>query len=651
MSDRPARVRLMLESGSFLGGLQIVSAQVRGLGQSMQSALSNAAGAGLDKFKSSLSGIASRGKQIGGMLLGIGGGVGVAAAAKEAIEIQGTYRNLANQINRLRDTGKDWHDVQLMIEHAAESSGMAEEKLADAFREVYSATGDLRYSEEAVKAIGTAARASGEDAVGLAMPIQLAARKFGVGADQVEEAMARIIEKIGVGGADLSTLNMRFAVMAGEAAAAGMKGVEGFSGLLGIMLKLDSSIGEKAAPGLKALFQYLKDNTSQLRAISKQSGIKFKIDTTAFEKLRELIGKAKGRKTAEMVFTADSRVVYDTLVEPFETAFKAARSKGASVKEATRVGYQAYDAAMAKMTESTAKFSKLQEQAADRLANDPAAVLEKSVNEFKRAFTKPEMMAGLERMAKALPPVVEGLGRLIGWLSKNPWEGATALVAGLIVKDVASAGIGMAIKAALLALMPPPVPVPPVTPAAGGAAAAAGGAAAKGAATGAAGSIPMLGAAAIVAAGLATSGDEGSVEERRAKIKERQKRALSGAKDRYSESYRRAMAAIEKARAEQAVPEIVRTTGPRAFPLPVTTGSGGTELQRQALKALNPEEVRAEGKAAARAHRDLATAAERAAQALARIRTPPGQPPTGAPRGGPNGLPPPAPRTPGYAPR
>lgn len=648
----------MLESGSFLGGLQNASAQVKSFGQSMQNALSRAAGAGLDKFKGSMQAAASKAQALGGMALALGGGFSVAQGIKEAIEAQSTYRNLANQINRLSDSGKNWRDVMLMIETAADSAAVDDQQLAAAFRDVYSATGDLKYSEEAIKAIAVASRATGESMAGLAQPMQLAMRKFGVSADDAQEAMARIIEKVGVGGASLEAMNMRFASMAGEASEAGMKGKEGMSALLGVLLTLDSRVGEKASWGLKTIFQYLKDNTTYAKQFQKTARIKFEADTSALEKLRKIVGSESGRKTAELVFTSDSRVVYDQLVKPFEDAYKAAKDAGKSTKEATQAGYDAYDEAMAAMTKSTAKFATLQEQSADRLKNDPAAILEKALDELRDTFKNPEMMSAITSLAKQLPPVLRGLQRLIEWTSKNPWEGATALVTGLIVKDFAVAGIGMAVKSALLALFP----APGVGAAAGGAAAkgtaagaaAGAGAAAKGGAVGAARAAAgvTLGAAGfVVGAALMTSGDEGSIEERRARTKATEKRAATGAKDRYAESYRKAREVVEKARTEQRVPAIERVTGPQAFPLPITTSRRAAGAERQVESAMVRAQAQAIGddadkrRSSAKAAEELARSAGRASRELDRLRAPAGQ------GGGSNGLPPPGPTTPGYSPR
>jgi hypothetical protein len=389
-------------------------------------------------MKSSLSATANEARGLAKMVGAIAGGLSLQQSISGALNLQHEYRNLANQINRLGDSGKDWQDVQLTIEDSVKASGQKAEDMVVVFRELYTATGDLKYTEEAVRAIGIAATDSGESAIALATPMQLAARKFGVAAQDTEEAVARIIEKVGVGGASLDGMNNRFAIMAGEAAEAGMKGKEGLSALLGVMLTLDSRIGEKAAPGLRMLFQTLKDGTTQMRAISKQSGMKFDVDTSAFEKLRKLIGSEKGRKTAELVFTADSRVVYDTLVAPFEQAFKLAKAQGKNTTEATAAGMSAYDAAMARLTESTADFSKAAAGSAKRMIEDPTVILRKATSEMALAFTDKRMLDSLTQLAKITPRVASGMSDMVRYTIENPlkaagmYMGARAGAAGVI---------------------------------------------------------------------------------------------------------------------------------------------------------------------------------------------------------------------------
>jgi hypothetical protein len=441
VGDKVARVRLMLNAGSFLGGMGQVGAKVRTEALSMKTALAGSATAGLSSVKTTLASMGGQLKSTLKMAATMGGTFAVGASIKGAMDLQHEYRNLAQQVNRLVDTGKDWRDMQQIIEAAATKASQAPQKMIQTFRTVYSATGDLEYTVAALDAIGTAATASGEEAEKMGQAMQLAARKFGVGAGEAREAVARLVEKIGVGGMSLDDLNGRFAVMAGEAAAAGLKGVEGFSTLLGIMLALDSTIGEKAAPGMKALFQYLKDNTAQLAAMEKKAGIKFEPDLSAFDKIRKLLGTEKGRVAAQLTFTADSRVVYDTLAKPFEEAYKAALAAGESQKKATQKGLAAYDQAMEAMTKSNAKFSRLQDQAAERMREDPTVIMRQALNELAMAFTEPAMMDAVKDLASSLPKVAKGAAMLIKLVTEHPGLAAGGYVGGRVALSFAAGSL------------------------------------------------------------------------------------------------------------------------------------------------------------------------------------------------------------------
>ncbi len=444
MADKVARIRLMLSPGGFLGGLDQVTAKARATAAKMQSVMSASAAAGLTATKASLAGMGASLKGHLRMAAGLGGAFAVGSAIKGAVNLQHEYRNLAQQVNRVGDTGLRWQHIQKMIETAAIKTGQAPQDMARAFKLVYSATGDIEYTKASLEAMGVAATATGAKMETLAAGAQLAARKFGIGPKEAADAMARLIEKTDGGGAGLDDLTARFGMMAGEASAAGLRGKEGFSTLLGIMRALDNAIGEKASPGLKTMFQYLKDNTTYLNAMEKKSEIKFEPDSSAFDKIRKLLGTQKGRIAAEITFTGDARVAYDTLVKPFKDAYDTARKQSKSVEEATEEGYRAYDKAMGDMTKSTMKFSELQRQAADRMANDPMVILRQAFTTFQKEFTGPEMTEALKDFAQQIPKVAEGMRKLVSFTIKNPALAVGGYMAGKVALSFAGGALAKA---------------------------------------------------------------------------------------------------------------------------------------------------------------------------------------------------------------
>jgi hypothetical protein len=104
---------------------------------------------------------------------------------------------------------------------------------------------------------------------------------------------------------------------------------------------------------------------------------------------------------------------------------------------------------------------------------DFAAVMQATGEKFDGAVNRiKEVIEGkltpwLERLAARLPElepkivrIINGLDQLFSWLVDNPWKGLGAIVAGTITKDLAAAGIGAAVNAALIRLMAGKVPVP-----------------------------------------------------------------------------------------------------------------------------------------------------------------------------------------------
>jgi hypothetical protein len=420
MATREAALRVTIRNAGFLAGMRQMTAVAATTGAKMGAALSGPMKAGLASaagtMKTMMGGLAGHMKTVASL----GGAFAVGKFLSDAVKMQTAYRNIAHNVNKISDGAVDWKTIQASIAPIADKTGQTVQDMATSFDTVFQATGDLEYTKKAMEAIGTAATASGEDATKYAQAMQLADRKFGVGVNETEAAVAAFDAKIGIGGAGIDDLNNKFAVMAGEASAAGMSGVTGMNQLLGVMLKLDSSIGEKASPGLKAMFQYLKNNTAQLKKLEKDASIKFEPDMTAFEKIRAMLQSEKGRVAAEMTFTADRRVVYDTLAQPFQDAYKQAVAQGKSTKEATQIGLKAFDKSIQEMSGSTGKFSNLQEQAAQRMKEDPSVIMRKALNKMATAFQDDKMLGAIEKMAKILPGVADGFVKLLDWVMNNP---------------------------------------------------------------------------------------------------------------------------------------------------------------------------------------------------------------------------------------
>jgi hypothetical protein len=439
MAEREARVRLSMVTGSYLGGLQQVSAATKSMLASTAAMAKTAGLAGLSSMKTTALSMASSLKSALSSAVTFGGIAGLTMGIKKGLDLQATYKNLAFNIERATGQAVRWQDVQSTIENAAGATSRTNGEMADSFAKVFRATGDAKFAADSLKTIGTVATATGAEVDELANVTQLLQRKFGVTSNELPDALTRVIEKADAGGVGLGELGNRFALLAGEAAAAGLTGKEGISQLLGTLTALDSRVGEKSVPGMKRLLETFKAGSADLKALEKTGGVKFEADSTAFDKVRQMLS-GKGRTAIEAKLTGEARTVFDELAKPFDDALKNATKAGASQKEATEAGLAAFDAAMNKAGGSALTFERVQKEAATR-GQDAQAKMREATNKIVTALSDEKVLNGMKELAVHAPKVAEAFAKVIGWVSKNPLLGGAALVGGRLGLSFAAGSI------------------------------------------------------------------------------------------------------------------------------------------------------------------------------------------------------------------
>jgi hypothetical protein len=100
VSEKTARVKLMLNSSSFLGGLQQVSQQVVEHGKRWGAALKDPAIQGITSMRESLKGTIGQAQSLAATALGIAGGFSAAAGASGAMALEDRYRELAFTVSQ-----------------------------------------------------------------------------------------------------------------------------------------------------------------------------------------------------------------------------------------------------------------------------------------------------------------------------------------------------------------------------------------------------------------------------------------------------------------------------------------------------------------------------------------------------------------------
>jgi hypothetical protein len=428
MAVREASIRVNMKSEGFLSGIRKMESVASSAGKKMGAALGGPMKAGLKSAKDAFKSLEDSLKENIKTAATLGGAFAVGKFLTDAVQMQGVYRNIAHDVQKVDSSVKDWRDVQKMIEPIADKTGQSVGDMAKVFDETFSATGDLEYTKGVIEAIGYAATVTGKDASKYGTLMQMANEKFGVGVEEAGDLIARLDKQLSVGGASIDDISGKFGIMATEAEDAGFKGANGMVRLLGLMGAVDNELGEKSAPALKGIFEKLKANTAQSAALQKKGGFKFTANMDALDKIRETLKTAQGRKAAELTFTGDARRVYDSLIKPFDEGVDEAKKKGAKGKELTAAGMKKFDEAMKSMGAEGATYADLQAEANKRMAEDPGLIMKKAINRMAVAFGNEEMMGAIERLAKVLPDVTNWFVKIINWAMKNPMLAAGGFV-------------------------------------------------------------------------------------------------------------------------------------------------------------------------------------------------------------------------------
>lgn len=452
-TDREAAIRLTLGADDYLVNIRRVGQATEQAEKTMVKA-GRSATVALNGAKQSLSSLAAS----TGALIRTAGGLAAAfslgASAKRAMGLREQFRDLEFQINKTGKAQVDWNDLYKQAFDVSQKTGESIEGVGAAMSSVFAATGDAEFARGAVKSIGDAASATGQSIDGWGNAAQLLQRKFGATAGTIADMMAIVVEKTGAGGLSLEDMSLKFGLLAGEAADAGFKGAAGLSSLLGLLTNLDSRVGEKSVPGLKILFQTLKDGSSQLKALGKESGVKFTEGTTAVEKIRALLASEKGRGAIEAKLTGETRVVFDELVKPFDAAAKAAKEGGAKTKEATDQGLAAFDRAIGELSKSTLTGAKLAEEGSKAVLEDPRVKLKTALDKLADAMLRPKLISAIDKLADKLPGIADWFAKLLDFAVDHPLLAAGGVVGGVaakgavggLVSNVAAPAVGGVLK-------------------------------------------------------------------------------------------------------------------------------------------------------------------------------------------------------------
>jgi len=470
VTERAARVRLLLSNASFIGGLQQIAKEGQEVGKKLASALKEPTVAALSKTRESLKESVGQAKSLAEAAIGIAGGFSVAAGAHGAASLEDTYRRISFAVEQATGQATKWQDVQKMIEPAADAAKRSSAEMAEVFDTLREKSGNVEYSAKALAVVGEAMNGTKRSGAELANIVGVLHKKWGISdMGQVREALLQIFEATKGGKIRFEELAEDLDELGSIAQSAALTGVDGFRKSLGLAAAVAPSVNQSISEVLTGMDQ-LTEKVRQMpvvKGLAEAGGFQgkkffddFVDQPDAFKRVQMLLTEAakKGklsqflRTATEEEFTGrEERSAFMALSAPFIEAFETAKDAGASTKTATEEATRAFEANIARMGQTTQSWVAIQDRAADN-QNSISTKLAQAQEEFQRAFTDPKTMAAMSELAKKLPQFAEGLAKVISMTVDHPLLAGATLVGGRAALAGATSFVGAGSSAALKGL-------------------------------------------------------------------------------------------------------------------------------------------------------------------------------------------------------
>jgi hypothetical protein len=475
---REAAVRLTLSNAQFVTSIKRAGDVVQDVSRKGKRGM-DAFGASADAVKGKIAALGGATRTAMKYAASLGGLFTMGNAIRGAVQLQRSYRQIAFGVREANGQMLRAADVQKLVERTAAATGNTNESMAQSFRDILEATGDLDFSRKVLGAVGTTATATGAELSTVGELADQMHTKFGVSADGMLDAMAQVVDAAKQGGPNFNQYAEAISGVGAELLAAGVKGKKGLDFMLGALVATDDEFKSipKQVAGLKAVFRGLSEG-GELKKIGEKIGIdpkKLINEKDALARLRRIL--STGKKGAEALVAPlhegeEKRTMEILFTNPFKKALADAERTGLK-------GQAAIDAALVVFDKGLDAFGKagMDGAALARRAEEerrsPEGQLTAALNRLNTAFGQPVIIKAIDDLAAHLPQLAEVVAQVVGFAANHPILAGGAAIGGNVVSNIAGEAIGggaVALGGKLLKKMFGKGAVGAATSAAGGAA-------------------------------------------------------------------------------------------------------------------------------------------------------------------------------------
>lgn len=440
MSERSARVRLLLSNGDFLGGLQRVTQQVQSAGVAMGNALKGPTLSALNATKSSIT------STLGGIGttvkfgLGLGGAYELKDAAKGALTLDGSYKNLAFAIKAGTGETIKYAEIQKVVQTTGMKWSRTNEEVAATYKKLWAEVGDTKFAAKATNAVEMVAQATGESVDTLSNIAGQLGEKFGIAGEDIAGALSQIYAFSNQGGLGIDEMGDRLGLLGASAKQLNIVGTEGMGRMIAY-----ANLGEKASGTIRKAIMGVTGLMDEIASPGKVKEIQKNLNVMLYNegkqgvKLTTKDGKARADLIDQIIktthgdeskigkiFTGASQKLMTEIGRTYKDAYEG--TKGTK-KEKEKSGLDAFNAAMAKASKVAFDAADMEAQAAKK--NESAkAQMTRAVNEMQNALSAPEVIGAMKSMAKVAPAMAARTGKLMSLALEHPVLAAASFIGG-----------------------------------------------------------------------------------------------------------------------------------------------------------------------------------------------------------------------------
>lgn len=400
--------------------------------------------------------------------LGISGSVLVGSAMREASTVDRMARRLI--INSRGPGQKGLYtpdDLTSRIQKTALDTGINQESIAGGLGSFVEKTGDLKTAVENMKTFATIAQATGADFTDVASAAADLSSKMDIkSVEDMKQAFATLTFQGKQGAFELRNMASEFPEILAVAQGAGIKGTKGVTELGGFLqiARTASGSAEETTTSVQQFFNQLAAKAGDIQS-GKMLGKKVDVyeggdQTGKMRNFREVLAdiiSASGGDQGKILDIFDIRgtKAVRPLVNTYKEAKEASLSAGGTKEQADAAGRKAIMDRLDKASAATGTYADVETDARSAMVGS-AAELEKAFLDAKITLAK-ELMPAFTEITKSLTELAPMVKVAAKWIStfvnelkENPVRTIGALIAAKVAFSIMTAGIGNAVKSAIV---------------------------------------------------------------------------------------------------------------------------------------------------------------------------------------------------------